>query len=181
MFTTGKVLLRANSYPKTSGKTNNSQVKIPQSPSPQQQLSPGQPKTIIVTSPSAGQQNLYLNHMTTTPIVQLKQQVEQQQQQLQQITLQQQLQQQQIQQQQLQQHKQLNSQFTKQLPIQPRLAPAPHPPSQSLLTQQQLASQNIVIKATDQPLKSPQNTVFVTSDSHQSMQTSVVKPQSNVA
>lgn len=171
----GKVLLRANSYPKTSGKTNHSQVKIP--PSPQQQLSPGQPKTIIVTSPPAGQQNLYLNHMTTTPIVQLKQQVEQQQQQLQQITLQQQLQQQQLQQQQLQQHKQLNSQFTKQLPIQPRLAPAPHPPSQTILTHQQLTGQNIVIKATDQPLKSPQNAVFVTSD----MQTSVVKPQSNVA
>jgi len=116
--------------------------------------------------------------MTTTPIVQLKQQVEQQQQQLQQITLQQQLQQQQLQQQQLQQHKQLNSQFTKQLPIQPRLAPAPHPPSQSLLAHQQLAAgQNIVIKATEQPLKSTQNAVFVTSD----MQTSVVKPQSNVA
>ncbi|XP_028517391.1 dual specificity protein kinase splA, partial [Exaiptasia diaphana] len=172
----GKVLLRANSYPKTSGKANNSQVKIPQSPSPQQQLSPGQPKTIIVTSPPPGQQNLYLNHMNNAPIVQLKQQVEQQQQQLQQITLQKQLHQQQLQQQQLQQ-KQLNSQFAKQLPIQPRLAPAPHPPSQSLLTQQQLAGQSIVIKATDQQMKSPQNTVFVTADSHQTM----VKPQSNVA
>lgn len=115
--------------------------------------------------------------MTNTPIVQLKQQVEQQQQQLQQITLQKQLHQQQLQQQQLQQQKQLNSQFAKQLPIQPRLAPAPHPPSQSLLTQQQLAGQNIVIKATDQQMKSPQNTVFVTADSHQAM----VKPQSNVA
>ena len=180
----GKVLLRANSYPKTNSKANNSQVKIPQSLSPQQQLSPGQP--IIVTSPPPGQQ--YLNHQHITnapqPIVQLKQQVEQQQQQLQQITLQQQLQQQQLQQQQLQQHKQLNSQFVnKQLPIQPRLAPAPHPPSQSLITQQQLGGQNIVIKATDQPLKSPQNTVFVTTDSHQNMQASVVhnKPQSNVA
>jgi hypothetical protein len=130
-----------------------------------------------------------LNHQhipnTSQPIVQLKQQVEQQQQQLQQITLQQQLQQQQqqLQQQQLQQHKQINSQFVKQqLPIQPRLAPAPHPPSQSLITQQQISCQNIVIKATDQPLKSPPNSVFVTTDSHQNMQTAVThKPQSNVA
>lgn len=194
LFFSGKVLLRANSFPKTNNKTSSSQGKIPQSPSPQQQqppqLSPGQApsqqKTIIVTSPPPGQQNLYLNHQhisnASQPIVQLKQQVEQQQQQLQQITLQQQIQQQQLQQQQLQ-HKQINSQFVKQqLPIQPRLAPAPHPPSQSLISQQQISGQNIVIKAADQPLKSPPNSVFVTTDSHQNIQTAVThKPQSNVA
>ncbi|XP_048581749.1 ataxin-7-like protein 1 isoform X1 [Nematostella vectensis] len=190
----GKVSVR-KTYQKGQSKSN-LQVKIPQSPSPQQpspgQLSPGQPvtqKTIVVSSPQPGQQNLYLNHqhMSNTaspqPIVQLKQQVEQQQQQLQQITLQQQLQQQQLQQQQLQQQKQLNPQFVKQqLPIQPRIAPAPpNLAQQTYITQQQFGNnQNIVIKNTEQPLKSPPNSVFVTNDAH--IQATVVhKPQSNVA
>lgn len=139
-----------------------------------------QQKTVVVTSPQANQTKLFINHNNITssqPIAQLKQQVEQQQQQLQQITFQKQIQQQQ--QQQLQQQKQsINSQFIKQLPIQPRLAPAP--PTQSIISQHPLSGPNVLVKVTEQ-LKSPPNTVFVKTEPQQKIQHIVCqKPQSNV-
>ena len=152
--------------------------------SPPQSVSGQQtPKAVVISS--QGNQKLYLNHQQISssqqPIAQLKQQVAQQQQQLQQITLQQQLQQQQLQQQQhLQQQKQhISSQFMKQqLPIQPRIAPAP--PSQSFISQQPITGQNVIVKVTEQ-LKSPPNSVFVAAEPRQNIQHTVCqKPQSNV-
>lgn len=171
-----------------------SQAKVVQSLSSQQPITTQQQKTVVVTSPQGNPTKVFINHNNITssqqPIAQLKQQVAQQQQQLQQITLQKQIhqqqqqqQQQQIQQQQqqqqLQQQKQhINSQFIKQHPIQPRLAPAP--PSQSFISQQPLTGQNIIVKVTE-PLKSPPSTVFVTTEPRQNMQHTVCqKPQSNV-
>lgn len=167
-----------------------SQAKVVQSPPSQQPIQAQQQKTVVVTSPQGNQTKVFINHNNITssqqPIVQLTQQVQQQhqQQQLQQITLQkklhhQQQQQQQQQQQHLQQQKpHINSQFIKQHPIQPRLAPAP--PSQSFISQQPLTGQNIIVKVTEQ-LKSPPNTVFATTEPHQNMQHAVCqKPQSNV-
>ena len=138
-----------------------------------------------MTSPQGNQTKLFINHnniASSQPIAQLQQQVAQQkQQQLQQITFQKQIQQQQQQQQQqhLQQQKQhINSQFIKQLPIQPRLAPAP--PTQSVISQHPLAGQNVIVKVTEQ-LKSPPNTVFVKTEPRQNIQHTVCqKPQSNV-
>ena len=157
-----------------------SQGQIIQSPSSQQ-------KTVVVTSPQGNQTKLFINHnniaSSQQPIAQLKQQVAQQQQQLQQITFQKQIQQQQQQQHQQQQHLQqqkqhINSQFIKQLPIQPRLAPAP--PTQSVISQHPLTGQNVIVKVTEQ-LKSPPNAVFVKTEPRQNIQHTVCqKPQSNV-
>ena len=162
-----------------------SQGKVVQSLSSQQPITTQQQKTVVVASPQGNQTKVFINHnniaSSQQPIAQLKQQVAQQKQQFQQITLQklqqqqQQQQQQQLQQQQqqhLQQQKQcINSQFIKQQhPIQPRLAPAPQP----------LTGQNIIVKVTE-PLKSPPNAVFVTTEPRQNMQHTVCqKPQSNV-
>lgn len=160
-----------------------------QSLSPQQTNATQQQKTVVVTSPQGNQTKLFINHNNITssqqPIAQLKQQVAQQQQQLQQITfqkqIQQQQQQQQLQQQQqhLQQQKQnINPQFIKQLPIQPRIAPAPS--TQSVISQHPLTGQNVLVKVTEQ-LKSPPNTVFVKTEPQQKIQHIVCqKPQSNV-
>ena len=158
-----------------------SHVQVVQSISSQQPVITQQQKTVVVTSPQGNQTKLFINHNNISssqqPIAQLKQQVAQQQQQLQQITIQKQIQQQQ--QQQLQQQKQhMNSQLIKQLPIQPRLAPAP--PSQSFISQQPLTGQNVIVKVTEQ-LKSPPNTVFVKTEPRQNIQHTVCqKPQSNV-
>ena len=170
-----------------------SQAKVVQSLSSQQPITTQQQKTVVVTSPQGNPTKVFINHNNLTssqpPIVQLSQQVAQQKHQLQQITLQKQIhqqqqqqqlqQQQQQQQQQLQQQKQhINSQFIKQHPIQPRLAPAP--PSQSFISQQPLTGQNIIVKVTE-PLKSPPSAVFVTTEPRQNMQHTVCqKPQSNV-
>ena len=172
-----------------------SQGKVVQSLSSQQPITTQQQKTVVVTSPQGNQTKVFINHSnipsSQQPIAQLKQQVAQQKQQFtlqkqfqqQQQQQQQQLQQQQQQQQQqqhLQQQKQhINSQFIKQQhPIQPRLAPAP--PSPSFNSQQPLTGQNILVKVTE-PLKSPPNTVFVTTEPRQNMQHTVCqKPQSNV-
>ena len=157
-----------------------SHVQVVQSLSSQQPVITQQQKTVVVTSPQGNQTKLFINHNNISssqqPIAQLKQQVAQQKQQLQQITIQQ-IQQQQ--QQQLQQQKQhINSQLIKQLPIQPRLAPAP--PSQSFISQQPLTGQNVIVKVTEQ-LKSPPNTVFVKTEPRQNIQHTVCqKPQSNV-
>ena len=199
---TGKAGARVNTFHKTvqqKQSANSLHVKIPQSPSIQQsspgqaspQQSQQQQRTVIPSSPQQGQQTLYLNHQhiptSQQPIAQLKQQVEQQQQQLQQITLQQQLQQQQqFQQQQFQtqqKHQQLNAQFLKQqLPIQPRIAPAPPQPTQTFISQQTIAGQNIIVKTADQQLNSPPGAVFVKSEPRRDLQPAVLqKPQSNVA
>ncbi|XP_078342197.1 uncharacterized protein LOC144628019 isoform X2 [Oculina patagonica] len=172
-----------------------SQAKVVQSLPSQQPITTQQQKTVVVTSPQGNPTKVFINHnniaSSQQPIAQLKQQVAQQQQQLQQITLQKQIhqqQQQQQQQQQLQQQQQqqqlqqqkqhINSQFIKQHPIQPRLAPAP--PSQSFISQQPLTGQNIIVKVTE-PLKSPPSAVFVTTEPRQNMQHTVCqKPQSNV-
>ena len=169
-----------------------SQGKVVQSLPSQQPITTQQQKAVVVTSPQGNQTKVFINHSNIAssqqPIAQLKQQVAQQKQQFQQITLKQiqqqqqqpQLQQQQQQQQQLQQQKpHINSQFFKQQhPIQPRLAPAI--PSQSFIPQQPLTGQNIIVKVTE-PLKSPPNTVFVTTEPRQNMQHTVCqKPQSNV-
>ena len=167
-----------------------SQGQVVQSLSSQQPITAQQQKTVVVTSPQGNQTKLFINHnniaSSQQPIAQLKQQVAQQQQQLQQITFQKQIhqqqqqqQQQQLQQQHLQQQKQhINTQFIKQLPIQPRLAPAP--PSQSVISQHPLTGQNVIVKVTEQ-LKSPPNTVFVKTEPHQNIQHTVCqKPQSNV-
>ena len=153
-------------------------MQVVQSLSSQQPVIAQQQKTVVVTSPQGNQTKLFINHNNISssqqPIAQLKQQVAQQKQQLQQITIQQ-IQQQQ---QQLQQQKQHNSQLIKQLPIQPRLAPAP--PSQSFISQQPLTGQNVIVKVTEQ-LKSPPNTVFVKTEPRQNIQHTVCqKPQSNV-
>ena len=192
MFLLGKVAnARSGSIHKGIQKapSPSSQAKVVQSPPSQQPITAQQQKTVVVTSPQGNQTKVFINHNNITssqqPIVQLTQQVQQQhQQQLQQITLQkklhhQQQQQQQQQQQHLQQQKpHINSQFIKQHPIQPRLAPAP--PSQSFISQQPLTGQNIIVKVTEQ-LKSPPNTVFATTEPHQNMQHAVCqKPQSNV-
>lgn len=167
-----------------------SQGKVAQSLSSQQPITTQQQKTVVVTSPQGNQTKVFINHnniaSSQQPIAQLKQQVAQQNQQFQQITLQKQIQQQQQQQQQLQQQQQqhlqqqkqhINSQFIKQHPIQPRLAPAP--PSQSFNLQQPLTGQ-VIVKVTE-PLKSPPNAVFVTTEPRQNMQHTVCqKPQSNV-
>lgn len=164
------------------------QGQVMQSLSPQQTNATQQQKTVVVTSPQGNQTKLFINHNITSsqqPIAQLKQQVAQQQQQLQQITfqkqIQQQQQQQQLQQQQqhLQQQKQnINPQFIKQLPIQPRIAPAPS--TQSVISQHPLTGQNVLVKVTEQ-LKSPPNTVFVKTEPQQKIQHIVCqKPQSNV-
>ena len=143
----------------------------------------------MVTSPQGNPTKVFINHnniaSSQQPIAQLKQQVAQQQQQLQQINFQKQIHQQQQQQQlqqqqqQLQQQKQhVNSQFIKQHPIQPRLAPAP--PSQPFISSQPLTGQNIIVKVTE-PLKSPPSAVFGTTEPLQNMQHTVCqKPQSNV-
>lgn len=154
-----------------------SQGQVPQSLSPQQPTATQQQKTVVVTSPQGNQTKLFINHnniaSSQQPIAQLKQQVAQQ------ITIQKQIHQQQQQQQQLQQQKQnINSQFIKQLPIQPRLAPAP--PTQSVISQHPLTGQNVIVKVTEQ-LKSPPNTVFVKTEPQQNIQHMVCqKPQSNV-
>ena len=164
------------------------QGQVMQSLSPQQTNATQQQKTVVVTSPQGNQTKLFINHNNITnsqqPIAQLTQQVAQQQQKLQQITFQKQIQQQQqqqqqLQQQQLQQQKQnINSQFIKQLPIQPRIAPAPS--SQSVISQHPLTGQNVLVKVTEQ-LKSPPNTVFVKTEPPQKIQHIVCqKPQSNV-
>lgn len=164
------------------------QGQVMQSLSPQQTNATQQQKTVVVTSPQGNQTKLFINHNNITnsqqPIAQLTQQVAQQQQKLQQITFQKQIQQQQqqqqqLQQQQLQQQKQnINSQFIKQLPIQPRIAPAPS--SQSVISQHPLTGQNVLVKVTEQ-LKSPPNTVFVKTEPQQKIQHIVCqKPQSNV-
>ena len=168
-----------------------SQGKVVQSLSSQQPITTQQQKTVVVTSPQVNQTKVFINHnnipSSQQPIAQLKQQVAQQQ--FQQITFQKQIQHQQQQQQQLQQQQQpqqhlqqqkhINSQFIKQQhPIQPRLAPAP-PTTQSFIPQQPL-SQNIIVKVTE-PLKSPPNAVFVTTEPRQNIQHTVCqKPQSNV-
>ena len=162
-----------------------SQGKVVQSLSSQQQITTQQQKTVVVTSPQGPQTKVFINHnniaSSQQPIAQLKQQVAQQQ-----ITLQKQIQQQQQQQQQqqlqqqqqhLQQKQHINSQFIKQHPIQPRLAPAP---TSSYIAQQPLTGQNILVKVTE-PLKSPPNAMFVTTEPRQNMQHTVCqKPQSNV-
>lgn len=198
----GKTGSRVNAFHKAAQQkqnTNAIHVKTPQSQSlPQSspgQVSPQQAqqqqRTVIPNSPQQGQQTLYLNHQhiptSQQPIAQLKQQVEQQQQQLQQITLQQQLQQQQqFQQQQFQtqqKHQQLNTQFLKQqLPIQPRIAPAPPQPTQTFISQQTIAGQNILVKTSDQQLNSPPGSVFAKNETRRELQQTVLqKPQSNVA
>ena len=168
-----------------------SQGKVVQSLSSPQQITAQQQNTVVVTSPQGNQTKVFISHNNIAnsqqPIAQLKQQVAQQQQQLQQITLQKQInqhhhqqQQQQLQQQQqhLQQQKQhINSQFIKQHPIQPRLAPAP--PSQSFISQQPITGQNIIVKVSEQ-LKSPPNAVFVTTEPRNMQHTVCQKPQSNV-
>lgn len=171
-----------------------SQGKVVQSLPSQQPIATQQQKAVVVASPQGNQTKVFINHSNIAssqqPIAQLKQQVAQKNQQFQQITLKQiqqqqqpQLQQQQQQQQQLQQQKpHINSQFFKQQhPIQPRLAPAiTSIPSQPFIQQQPLTGQNIIVKVTE-PLKSPPNTVFVTTEPRQNMQHTVCqKPQSNV-
>ena len=169
-----------------------SQGQVVQSLTSQQPVVAQQQKTVVVTSPQGNQTKLFINHNNISssqqPIAQLKQQVAQQKQIEQQIAFQkhiQQQQQQQLQQQQQQQQQQLpqqkqhiNSQLIKQLPIQPRLAPAP--PSQPFIPQQPLTGQNVIVKVTEQ-LKSPPNTVFVKTEPRQNIQHTVCqKPQSNV-
>lgn len=169
-----------------------SQGQVVQSLSSQQPVTGQQQKTVVVTtSPQDNQTKLFVNHSNIAssqqPIAQLTQQVAHQKQQLQQITFQKQIQQQHQQQQQqqlqqqqhLQQQKQhINSQFIKQLPIQPRLAPAP--PPQSVISQHPLTGQNVIVKVTEQ-LKSPPNAVFAKTEPRQNIQHTVCqKPQSNV-
>lgn len=165
-----------------------SQGKVVQSLPSQQPIATQQQKAVVVASPQGNQTKVFINHSNIAssqqPIAQLKQQVAQKNQQFQQITLKQIQQQQQPQlQQQLQQQKpHINSQFFKQQhPIQPRLAPAiTSIPSQPFIQQQPLTGQNIIVKVTE-PLKSPPNTVFVTTEPRQNMQHTVCqKPQSNV-